>query len=98
MKRLPQAYRVFFTVYLGACLAVFPVYVHFYNLTEADVFRTAHFENHALGDHLANWEKKWEGFGLADHSQNFFQDSTFRLRPVLFRALSSSKDYFPLRC
>jgi hypothetical protein len=98
VKPLPQAYKVFFTVYIGACLAVFPVYVHFYNLTEADVFRTAHFENHALGDHLANWEKKWEGLGLAGHSQIFFQDLTFSLHPVLFRVLSSSKDYFPLRC
>ncbi|MGA2957803.1 MAG: hypothetical protein ABSF48_19015 [Thermodesulfobacteriota bacterium] len=98
MKRLAQACKVFFTVCMGACLAVFPAYVHFYNLTEADVFRTAHVENHPLGDHLANLEKKWEGFGVADHSQIFSENSNFNLYPVLFQALSSSKDYSPLRC
>ena len=98
MKQLSRSYKFFLTAYLGACLAVFPVYVHFYTLTEADIFRTAHFENHALGDHLANSGKKWEGIGVADHSQIFFQNSTFSPYPVLFPFLSSSKDYFPLRC
>jgi len=99
MKQLPPAYKIFFTVYLGACLALFPVYVHFYNLTEADVFRAAHVENHALGDHVANWGKKWEGFGVADHSQIFFENSALRPHPVtFFQALSSSKDDSPLRC
>jgi hypothetical protein len=98
MKQSALAYKVFFTVYLGACLALFPAYVHFYNLTEADIFRTAHVENHALGDHLANLEKKWEGFRVADHSQIFGENSNFNLYPVLFQALSSSKDYSPLRC
>ena len=99
MNQLPQAYKVFFAICIGAGLAVFPVYVHFYNLTEADVFRAAHVENHALGDHVANWGKKWEGFGIADHSQIFFENSTFSLHPVsLLQALSSSKDDSPLRC
>jgi len=98
MKQLSRSYKFFLTAYLGACLAVFPVYVHFYTLTEADVFRTAHFENHALSDHLANWEKKWGGIGVADHSQIFFQDSNFNFYPVLFQSFSSSKGYSPLRC
>ena len=96
--KLSRAYKVVFTIYLGICLAVFPAYVHFYDLTEADVFRTVHLENHALGDHLANLEKKWEGCGVGDHSPIFLENSAFLLYPVFFRALSSSKDYFPLRC
>ena len=98
MKHLSRTHKIFFTVYLGTCLAAFPAYVHFYNLTEADVFRTVHVENHALGDHLANLGKKWEGFGGADHSQIFFENSSFSLHPVFFQAHSSFKDYFPLRC
>jgi hypothetical protein len=98
MKQSAQRYKVFFAVYITACLVLFPAYVHFYNLTEADVFRTAHIENHGLGDHLANLEKKWEGFGVADHSQIFFENSDFSLHPVLFQPLLSSKSYSPLRC
>ena len=96
--KLSRAYKVVFTIYLGICLAVFPAYVLFYDLTEADVFRSVHLENHALGDHLANLGKKWEGFGAGDHSPIFFENSAFRLYPVFYRAFSSSEDYFPLRC
>jgi len=96
--KLVRAYKVVFAIYLGICLAVFPAYVLFYDLTEADVFRSVHLENHTLGDHLANLGKKWEGFGVGYHFPILLENSAFHLYPVFFRALSSSKDYFPLRC
>ena len=96
--KLVRAYRVVFAIYLGICLAVFPAYVLFYDLTEADVFRSVHLENHTLGDHLANLGKKWEGFGVADHFQIFFENSNFNLYPVVFQGFLSSESFLPLRC
>jgi len=98
MKQSAEAYKIFLAVYIVTCLLLFPAYAHFYDLTEADVFRGVHVENHALGDHLTNLEKKWEGFGVADHFQVFFENSNFNLCPVRSLALSYSKDYSPLRC
>ena len=98
MKQSAWAHRVLLIVYIGACLALFPAFIHFYNLTEADVFRAAHVENHVLGDHLVNLEKRWVGFGVTVHSQIFSENSHFNLYPVFSRALSSSEGYSPLRC
>ena len=98
MKKSRMAFTIIFGVLICAWLIVFPGYIHFYNLTEADIFRKAHIENPVLSDHLANLEKKFEGSVNLDTSQIFLENSTFHLSSFFFQALSPLRDFSPLRC
>jgi hypothetical protein len=79
-------------------MVFFPGYIHFYNLTEADIFHKAHIENPVLSDQLANIENKLEAGEHVNGFQIILENSTPIICSFLIQELPQLKDISPLRC
>lgn len=93
-----QKYKVFLVALICSGLLFFPAYIHFYNLTQADLFCNTHVENPVLSNHLASLEKKWVGVSCMDRSLMLFDKTIFVLPLASFQTLSPVERSSPMRC
>lgn len=98
MKLVPQKYKVFLATMICSGLLFLPAYIHFYNLTQTDLFRHTHVENPVLSDHLASLEKKWKGLSCIDRSLTFFEETFFAFHRIPFQILFPIEKPSPMRC